>query len=882
MNEPTTPASLRSELPGGWPLPRWWEAGAIAGLVLLGYGRVVNSYFLADDFLLIHNVLDGEGRPDWSVALHHLRATQYVDTFRPLVTLVHTVAYALWGVHPTGYHLLNLSLHTLNALLFLALLRGLSPAAPPLLPFFAAALFATHPIHPEAVTYIGSLPILACATFYLLALLIERQAFQIRPRWRLALGLACFALALASKEEAISLPLAVALVTPAPPGRRPTLGRRARAAARAALPYAGLLALYLVHRRWIFGQITPAYYQGVHGTPIEVLRGIVMFGARLLSPINLAYAGAWGEPVFVVVLAAAGAVLGIALYRGRPSRASLAFCVAAFVIFLIPVNKLLVFDPDPGLTNSRFLYLPSLPFAGAVALIVSRERRLWVVRAAVTAFLVLHVSQLLVNNGAWAEASGLMRALQQESRRLTGNMLHVEVANIPDTVSGVVFDRGGFRHALLAPFVSDNAMHHRQGVLAITVASPGALQIEARFPEPDALWASADPGPAPPGGRRILVTFRPREAKTYTGGIVVRHPDCGDSTVTVAVRGRGTSVPPLPTYLNAAIWWVAQFQERADRPVYLAAISDLKDGIPAEEVSVSLLPGSPWRLRYFPLTSDWQRLPADTPTRITDGAYRTFLLEFTPIGRPDERLIVPRISGLNAPTVMAIPGQTTIELVGDPPVGADPADGRGGAEPRATACPALGVIPAEIDFGIVPTSPQPLRQDRPFAFYGQAPTVLFWDDLRRRLVPIAAVEKARVLLHASGRDLSRWQRSAHLRSLPISASLGAFRSSEPEQFIATGDIDLAAVEAAYAVLRMRISGAPAAYARLSWSEGAGRPERSASVVVVPDGYWHTYAVPLHRLEGWRSTRRLRYLRLAPILSDGWVEIESFDIIGPIP
>ena len=45
---------------------------ALAGLIALGYANIVTSYFLADDFLLIHTVLDGEGRPAWTVALEHL------------------------------------------------------------------------------------------------------------------------------------------------------------------------------------------------------------------------------------------------------------------------------------------------------------------------------------------------------------------------------------------------------------------------------------------------------------------------------------------------------------------------------------------------------------------------------------------------------------------------------------------------------------------------------------------------------------------------------------------------------------------------------------------------------------------------------------------
>jgi hypothetical protein len=81
---------------------------------------------------------------------------------------------------------------------------------------------------------------------------------------------------------------------------------------------------------------------------------------------------------------------------------------------------------------------------------------------------------------------------------------------------------------------------------------------------------------------------------------------------------------------------------------------------------------------------------------------------------------------------------------------------------------------------------------------------------------------------------------------------------------------------------MRVAGASAPYARLTWSDSSSGDKGSASLVVVPDGYWHTYAIPLHSLRDWRSIPRIRRLRLYPILSEGWLEIESINIIGPIP
>src|SRR5512134_974447 len=61
----------------------------------------------------------------------------------PLVYTSYRLEYALWGLQPFGYHLVNVLLHAANALLFWRVLAALSlPGAA-----FAAALFALHPVH---------------------------------------------------------------------------------------------------------------------------------------------------------------------------------------------------------------------------------------------------------------------------------------------------------------------------------------------------------------------------------------------------------------------------------------------------------------------------------------------------------------------------------------------------------------------------------------------------------------------------------------------------------------------------------------------------------------------------------------------------------------
>jgi Tfp pilus assembly protein PilF len=108
--------------------------------------------------------------------------------------MVHAANYAVAGLHPFGWHLLNMLAHTGVVLLLYRLLLDL--LGRPRAAFAAALLYAVHPLHTEAVSAAYSrLEILAAGFLFAAWLLHLRN----RP-----LGASlCFFLALGSKESAI-------------------------------------------------------------------------------------------------------------------------------------------------------------------------------------------------------------------------------------------------------------------------------------------------------------------------------------------------------------------------------------------------------------------------------------------------------------------------------------------------------------------------------------------------------------------------------------------------------------------------------------------------------------------------------------------------------
>lgn len=122
------------------------------------------------------------------------------------VRAVLKASYALnWALDPApfGFHLVNIVLHAVNAVLLFQIGKRLVRND---VAFVAALLFALHPMQTEAVTYVSGRSSSLMATFYLGSLL----AYLAGRPW--ALSALLFVLALATRETAVTLPAALLLI----------------------------------------------------------------------------------------------------------------------------------------------------------------------------------------------------------------------------------------------------------------------------------------------------------------------------------------------------------------------------------------------------------------------------------------------------------------------------------------------------------------------------------------------------------------------------------------------------------------------------------------------------------------------------------------------
>ena len=133
------------------------------------------------------------------------RATQQ---YYPITHSLFWVEHRLFGDGTLGYHLLNVCLHLMTALLFWRLLVRLQVPGARL----AAALFALHPVNVESVAWISELKNTLSGMFCLSAALIYLHFDQARTKRHYALAFALFVLGLGSKSVIATLPAALIVI----------------------------------------------------------------------------------------------------------------------------------------------------------------------------------------------------------------------------------------------------------------------------------------------------------------------------------------------------------------------------------------------------------------------------------------------------------------------------------------------------------------------------------------------------------------------------------------------------------------------------------------------------------------------------------------------
>lgn len=179
-------------------------------IIFVVYANSLGNKFVYDDeFIIVNNYIIKDPHYIKDVFKNELIKGSFTNYYRPIQTLTYMLDYRLWKLKPAGFHLINILLHILNAVLLYIILSRITKDN--IAAFIVSILFGVHPVNTEVVTYISGRSDALCALFVLSGILayLKYNASNRRLFYLLTLGL--FVLAVLSKEIALVFPFVIIL-----------------------------------------------------------------------------------------------------------------------------------------------------------------------------------------------------------------------------------------------------------------------------------------------------------------------------------------------------------------------------------------------------------------------------------------------------------------------------------------------------------------------------------------------------------------------------------------------------------------------------------------------------------------------------------------------
>lgn len=350
--------------------------------ILVTYSNVYHNEFIYDDqYVITGNQFLKSWHSIGSLFVTHGTSEEYAGWhtpyYRPLMLLLYLFVYQAAGPSTIAFHFVNVFLHLVNSCLVYAL--GVRLGFHRVATFLAALIWAVHPVHTEAVTYVSATAELLCSMFLLSGILVLALAISRR---RMSIACLLFAFALLSKETAVVFPVLV-------------MGLMFyRSEARWALktyfktwPLWMMTLIYLLVRRILQNGLFESFSSAAAANITIVdrfytcLATLPTYLRLLLWPTDLhferdfpTYETFWAMPVMAGFVIAIVALAAIAWKPTRPST-PIAWGMLWAIATFLPVSGIIV--RVDAIIFEHWLYLPTIGVVlGIVESLVRLSRRL--------------------------------------------------------------------------------------------------------------------------------------------------------------------------------------------------------------------------------------------------------------------------------------------------------------------------------------------------------------------------------------------------------------------------------------------------------------------------------------------------------------------------
>jgi protein O-mannosyl-transferase len=391
---------------------------ALAAAVVVVYAPVRDFDFVSlDDPGYVFDNATVKAGLTWD-GLRWAFAGFHSSNWHPLTWLSLMLDAELFGTAPRGFHLVNVGLHALDAVLLFLALRLLSDALWP--PAAVAALFALHPLHVESVAWVTERKDTLSGVFFMLALLAYGWYARRPSPPRSAAVFAALGLGLLCKPMLVTLPFVLVLLDYWPLGRWQAGRAPAVRLLIEKLPLLGLVVAASIVT--VFAQRSRGAVASLDTLPLaprlaNAVITPVVYLRKMLWPVDLAVAyphpaliasdaaGALVLPALLSALFLVGvSLLALWLARARP------YLLVGWLWYLgmlVPVSG--VMQAGMQAMADRYAYLPLIGIYIAVAWTVRDAALRWprtrpLLAAAAALLLVLGIRATRAQLDSWRDS----------------------------------------------------------------------------------------------------------------------------------------------------------------------------------------------------------------------------------------------------------------------------------------------------------------------------------------------------------------------------------------------------------------------------------------------------------------------------------------------
>ncbi|MDX9703681.1 MAG: tetratricopeptide repeat protein [Candidatus Auribacterota bacterium] len=381
-------------------LKSYFAVALILFLGVIAYGNSLANKFAFDDYSVIEeNELIGSMSNFSKLFSREYFSFSGEKSYRPLVTLTYMLDAAVWGKNAAGYHLTNLVMHLLSALVlfFLAVRIVKSKTAA----FAASLIFVCHPLTTESVCSITFREDILCALFLWVALYCYIHYRQTDRPALTGLLLASYLFSLLSKEMGLAF-IPIVIIFEIFNRKRPESLSVFVACAASIMVITGFFLLL----RFNWMKNPDDFYTAPAFSVITLIKTLLLYWKLYILPVelNVVYYTAfmfyyWVQWVLLLIVAVL-TVAGFIIMRPAERIQALFLLLLSLVAFVPTLNIYPIRHP----IAERYAYLPAfgvmMVFGLAVVSIMRHVNRRWVF-AGLIVCTAIFTGRTMARNAVW-------------------------------------------------------------------------------------------------------------------------------------------------------------------------------------------------------------------------------------------------------------------------------------------------------------------------------------------------------------------------------------------------------------------------------------------------------------------------------------------------